>query len=190
MKKHIFHFYAPVTPLTFENLKAQILTAICQQGAEELCLYLSSEGGDLTTGFTAYNFLRSLPVPLTTFNMSNVESIAVIIFLAGEKRYAINNSRFLLHSFNWTFHNATIDEPRLAEHALSLDFDKKRYSDIFIERTKDTATKQINITEHLNGHPIILDSTQASTAGIITDIIPCTGTITTNDAHWWTNINS
>lgn len=186
MSSHAFHFYGPITPKSFENLRAQILTAIQQQGAEEIILYLSSEGGNLTAGFTAYNFLKALPIPVSAINMGTIESIAVILYLSAEKRLAIDNSRFLLHSFNWTFNTSVIDHARLAEHSLSLEFDFQRYINIFNQRTQG-ADISVDISKCLNGNARILDTTTAA-ANIIHGTIPPEGAIRADCIHWWPNI--
>lgn len=187
MKTHAFHFYGPVTPKSFENLRAQILTAIQDQGAEEIMLYLSSEGGNLTSGFTAYNFLRALPVPVSAINMGTIESIAVILYLSAEKRIAIDNSRFLLHSFNWTFGAPIIDHARLEEHSLSLEFDSQRYTSIFNQRTQG-ADVPVDIFKCLNGSARILDTTAATAANIIHGTIPPERAIRADYIHWWPNV--
>ena len=45
-------------------------------------------------GMNLYNFLRGLPIRLTTHNVGNVDSIGNAVFLAGEHRYACPHSPF------------------------------------------------------------------------------------------------
>ena len=93
---HTIHFLCPVNTATVGQLQNHCLTAL-SQGATELNIHISSQGGETAAGFTAYNFLKSLPVTVRTHNISNVESIANIVFLAGSERFANPLSRFLLH---------------------------------------------------------------------------------------------
>lgn len=183
MSHHCFHFYGPVTPKSVSNLRDQMLTALTRQEMTEGTLFLSSEGGDINSGFTAYNFIQALPVPFTAVNMGTVESIAVMLYLAADTRIAVKNSRFLLHSFHWGFPQTTVDCNRLTEHSLSLEFDQKRYADIFQERTQG-AQAPVDIREVLRGEALILDPSAATSAGIASQIID-KGAISSADAHWW-----
>ncbi|WP_155837415.1 ATP-dependent Clp protease proteolytic subunit [Herminiimonas sp. CN] len=56
--------------------------------------HTSLHEGSTDQGFALYNFLRSLPIPLKTHNIGDVESIAVVVFLASTKRFTCPHSRF------------------------------------------------------------------------------------------------
>ncbi|MGP0943820.1 ATP-dependent Clp protease proteolytic subunit [Serratia sp. CY74737] len=127
---HTIHFLSPVTTPSVIQLQNICLSAI-QQGATELNVHISSQGGETAAGFTAYNFLKSLPVTLRTHNLSNVESIANIIFLAGSERFANPLSRFLLHPLLWGFGSPSADHARLREYGKCLDHDLERFVEIF-----------------------------------------------------------
>lgn len=187
MNTHVFHFYNSITPKTQETFKNQLLTATCQRGAEEIAIFLSSEGGDLNSGFSLYNLIRSLPVPVSITNVGTVESIAMMVFLATDKRYAIENSRFLIHQFHWTYSNYPIPYSRLKENVLSLDFDTARYEKIFNERT-NCGNGIINISQCLNGQAVVIDPSTAASAGIIDKIVPVENSIKRDGdgfINWW-----
>lgn len=112
---HTIHFLCPVNTATVGQLQNHCLTAL-SQGATELNIHISSQGGETAAGFTAYNFLKSLPVTVRTHNISNVESIANIVFLAGSERFANPLSRFLLHPLLWCFASPAADHARLREY--------------------------------------------------------------------------
>lgn len=183
MSHHIFHFYGPVSPKSFLSLRDALLTALTQQEMDRATLLISSEGGDLNSGFTAYNFIQSLPIPFTTVNMGTVESIAVMVYLAGDTRIALRNSRFLLHSFHWGFPQTAVDSNRLAEHSLSLDFDQKRYAEIFEERTQG-AQAPIDIRQVLRSEAVILDAPAAISSGVASEMVE-KWAISSADVHWW-----
>ena len=191
MIKHTIHFYGRINPVSFERLRNIVLQALFEQERDKLhekslTILLSSEGGDLNTGFTAYNFFRALPVPVTMINMGTVESIAVPVYLSADTRLALDNSRFLLHSFHWGFNAGACDHQRLAEYSASLDFDAERYADIFEERTKG-AQSPINVRECLYGRAKILDAATAANTGIATDIITPDKAIDVSSTQWWVN---
>lgn len=127
---HTIHFFSPVTTASVIQLQNCCLGAL-QQEATELNIHISSQGGDTAAGFTAYNFLKSLPVTVRTHNISNVESIANVIFLAGSERFSNPISRFLLHPLHWGFGSPSADHSRLREYGKCLDNDLERFIEIF-----------------------------------------------------------
>lgn len=185
MPKHVIHFYGPITPLSFQEFRNVVLEALCKGQASEISILLSSEGGDLNSGFTAYNFIRELPIPITCINMGSVESIAIMLFLAAETRFAVTQSRFLLHSFHWGFNSGAVDHSRLAEHSASLAFDRERYVSIFNERTNALQTG-FDISKCLDGASEILNPDKAAQIGLLTRAAaPESPIIKQSDIHWW-----
>jgi ATP-dependent protease ClpP protease subunit len=66
-------------------------------------LEIASGGGDIIASFAGYNTLVNLPVTVTTHNAGAVDSSALMLFLAGEKRTASRMSRFFFHQIQWSF---------------------------------------------------------------------------------------
>ena len=191
-KPHIFNFFASVNEKTISIITGQINEAMTYQNdnkPESILIKLSSGGGNLHAGFTFYNFIRSIHdlFPITIVNMSDVDSIAVIMYLASDKRLVIPHSKFLLHDFNWTFDAGSVNHSRLAEHVASLDADVKRYSDIFNERTQG-AQSVIDISKHLHGFPMIVDATTAITTGMAHEIVEPNSIEADNAIRWWVNV--
>ena len=184
MSLHIVHFIGPInhaSACTVRNLCLQAL----QSGASEIELHMSTEGGNMTAGFALYFFLKSLPLPLTTFNVGSVESVGVVIFLAGARRYACPGTRFLVHPLHWGFgQQVAADHARVSEWRDCLDFDAERYARIFEDATGD-AGPQDDIRTHLFGSARIFDAGQALAAGIIHEAkqarLPAMG----ETSHWW-----
>ncbi|MEB6532993.1 ATP-dependent Clp protease proteolytic subunit [Pantoea stewartii] len=62
------------------------------KAATEIQLYLTSPGGDVDAGKMGYQIVKDSPIPVTTVNMSSVESSATLIY-CGAKETA-NHGRF------------------------------------------------------------------------------------------------
>ncbi|MDQ1813598.1 ATP-dependent Clp protease proteolytic subunit [Massilia sp. CCM 9210] len=184
MSLHIVHFIGPINHSAVCTIRNLCLQAL-QSGASEIELHMSTEGGNMTAGFALYFFLKSLPLPLTTHNIGSVESVGVVIFLAGGKRYACPGTRFLVHPLHWGFGSlVAADHSRVSEWRDCLDFDAERYACIFEEATRE-AGAQDDIRTNLFGNARIYDAEQAVTAGIIHKAtqarLPGAGTT----SHWW-----
>ncbi|MDH4653621.1 ATP-dependent Clp protease proteolytic subunit [Pseudomonas sp. BN606] len=164
MRTHVVHFTAPINSHTCGQLIDKCTQAI-QQGADELVIKIATMGGECSYGFSIYNFLIALPVPVKTHNLGTVESMGNIIFLAGEHRTACHYSKFLFHPFHWTL-NGAVDHARMSEYAMSLDYDLQLYVSIVDERTRGAASP-LNVLECLTASPKILDAQDALDAGLI-----------------------
>ena len=184
MSLHIVHFIGPInhhTACTIRNLCLQAL----QSGATEIELHMSTEGGNMTAGFALYFFLKSLPLPLTTHNVGSIESVGVVIFLAGGKRYACPGTRFLVHPLHWGFGNlVAADHSRVSEWRDCLDFDAERYARAFDEATQDCAGC-VDIRPNLFGNARLFDAEQALAAGIIHEAVQARLPGTGATSHWW-----
>jgi ATP-dependent Clp protease protease subunit len=184
MSLHIVHFIGPInhaSACTVRNLCLQAL----QNGASELELHMSTEGGNMTAGFALYFFLKSLPLPLTTFNVGSVESVGVVIFLAGSKRYACPGTRFLVHPLHWGFGSlVAADHARVSEWRDCLDFDAERYASIFEDATRDAGISD-DIRTNLFGNARIFDAEEALAAGIIHAAVQARLPAMGETSHWW-----
>ncbi|MCO5083090.1 MAG: ATP-dependent Clp protease proteolytic subunit [Rhizobiaceae bacterium] len=171
----------PISSDTLGALQHCALSAL-NNGATEMTIYLSCEGGTNDQGFAAYNFLRSLPVPLTMHGISNVESMAVILFLAADRRVIVPHGKVKIHPMHWGFNGGPVDHDRLAEYVESMDFDAKRYANIFAERTPKAKTP-LNIAENLAGRALVLDAKAAVESNIATEIADAA--IPADSVRWW-----
>ena len=184
MSLHIVHFIGPINHSAVCTIRNLCLQAL-QSGATEIALHLSTEGGNMTAGFALYFFLKSLPLPLTTHNIGSVESVGVVIFLAGSKRYACPGTRFLVHPLHWGFGNlVAADHSRVSEWRDCLDFDAERYARIFEEATQ-SAGEQPDIRINLFGNARIYDADQAVAAGIAHAAIQARLPQAGVTSHWW-----
>lgn len=167
MSKMQLHFFGPINVSTIESFRNMLLNAMRTPNVDELEILMSSEGGDLNSGFTAYSYLRSVPMKTTIINMGAIESIALMPFLGGTERKAVPNARFLIHNFTWTFPNTPTDINRVTERSNSLLADVERYTKIYTERTSG-AEKPIDVKSYLTGPAAVIGPEGAFRAGILT----------------------
>lgn len=62
-----------------------------------ILLYLVSNGGDVDAGFELIDIIQSSKTPVYTINLGFQYSMGFLIGLAGHKRFATKNARFLMH---------------------------------------------------------------------------------------------
>ena len=118
-KPVVIKFFAPVIDVTINSL----MTAIDQQmkkGVAQFTLLISSPGGNVHHGLSAYNYLKGLPVTITTHNFGSVDSMGVVVFCGGGKRLSVPQARFLLHGVSAGFQNERLEEKQLEERLKGL----------------------------------------------------------------------
>ncbi|HMP16198.1 MAG TPA: ATP-dependent Clp protease proteolytic subunit [Gemmatales bacterium] len=112
-----------------------LMADLHRQGFKEAHLLISSPGGGVIRGIELHNFLRGLPIQLSTYNTATVDSIANIVYLAGDKRYVNQNANFLMHGVSWEFRGA-VGEQQLEEALAAVRRDQRVIADTIAGRTK------------------------------------------------------
>ena len=121
--KFYIKFFAPVIPETVAALM-KIVDDKIRAGKKELGLLISTPGGDVFHGLSAYNFLKGSPIKVTTHNFGSADSIGAVLFCAGERRYSVPQARFLIHGVVCNFHGAaSFEEKQLEERLKGLKID-------------------------------------------------------------------
>lgn len=62
-----------------------------------ILLYVTSNGGEVDSGFELIDIVRSSKTPVYTINLGYQYSMGFLIGLAGHKRFATQNAKFLMH---------------------------------------------------------------------------------------------
>lgn len=96
-------FSGPIKPVPGNALRAAVSGAFAREDFGSLTLIFSTEGGDTREGIALYNFFRSLPHPVRMHAGGHVDSMGVVVYLAGHERTCSPASRFFFHPFAWTF---------------------------------------------------------------------------------------
>ena len=80
----------------------EAVSGMSENGVDTAHVLIQSNGGYVSDGLCLYNFLSNAPVRFVMYNAGAVASIAVILFLAGSKRYASETARFMVHKSHAT----------------------------------------------------------------------------------------
>ncbi len=121
------NLFGEINPTKVGQIMSICTNVIGRYNPSNLYFMFSSSGGDVTSGITLFNFLKSLPLKIIMHNIGSIDSIATVIFLSGSERYAVNNSSFLFHGVGVNvaqganFNLNTIQE---IESRLKIDQDK------------------------------------------------------------------
>ena len=134
-KPVIIKFFAPVIDVTINALMDTIDNRM-KQGATQFTILISSPGGSVFHGLSAYNYLRGLPVAVATHNFGSVDSIGVVLFCGGSKRLSVPQARFLLHGVSAGFQqNERLEEKQLEERLKGLRIDIENIAKVVAANT-------------------------------------------------------
>lgn len=144
MKEAYIRFMAGVDPRTSSDL-FQIIDRKIKEKVERLHLMISSPGGSVFHGLSIYNFLKGAPIEVYTYNFGTVDSIGVVIFCSGSKRFSVPHARFLLHGVQANFMgNQSLDEKDLEERLKGLQIDYKNIARVISDTAEKPADKVLD----------------------------------------------
>jgi len=136
-KPVVIKFFAPVVDVTINALMNAIDQKM-KQGVTQFIILISSPGGSVFHGLSAYNYLRGLPVTIVTHNFGSVDSIGVVLFCGGSKRLSVPQARFLLHGVSASFQNERLEEKQLEERLKGLKIDLENIAKVIAANTGKT----------------------------------------------------
>ena len=133
---------------------------------ESLTVNISSAGGNVNAGVTMYNYLKSLPYPVTCHNLGEVSSAAILPYLAGSERTAEQFSKFMFHPLEIGL-NGSMPLFKIHEISSNLESDIDTYEKIVLAEVPNI-TDTYNIRHFLECDSLVLTPCDAYTAGIVT----------------------
>ena len=142
MKPVVVRFFAPVIDATVNALMSAVDQKM-KQGTQDFTILISSPGGSVIYGLSAYNYLKGLPVSITTHNFGSVDSIGIVLYCAGSRRLSVPQARFLFHGVNVQFRGEqNLDEKLLEERLKGLRIDVENIAKVIAANT-GKSTKDI-----------------------------------------------
>jgi len=143
---------------------------ICEQKEpiDHLLINISSLGGTIASAITAYNYLKQQSFHITTHNLGEVSSSAILLYLAGTTRTAESISKFM-------FHPAKIDGEKeltycqVQELLKNIEADIKNYSSIVNQETNHL-NGMFDVDKFLRFDAVALGIKTAHKCGIVTEM--------------------
>jgi ATP-dependent Clp endopeptidase proteolytic subunit ClpP len=130
---------APIIPPTVDHLMKTLDLKI-REKYERLHLMISSPGGSVFHGLSVYNFLKGSPLEVHTYNFGSVDSIGVVMYCAGSKRFSVPHARFLIHGVKINFTGqVSFDEYQIHEFLKQVQIDQKNIARVIADNTGKSA---------------------------------------------------
>jgi ATP-dependent Clp protease protease subunit len=134
-RAHI-NYTAGVTDKSVQQLLVAVQENL-RRNVSSFTILISSPGGLVRAGIAAYNYLKGIPAEVITHNYGQADSIAILLFCAGSKRYSSPNARFLIHGIGFDAQpGQRFDERLLKERLEALKNERETISKIISENSK------------------------------------------------------
>ena len=145
---------------------AQLLYLESENPKKEISMYINSPGGVVTSGLSIYDTMQYIRPAVSTLVVGQAASMGSMLLAAGEKgmRYALPNSRILLHQPSGGFQGQATDISIHAQEILDL---KERLNKIYVKHTGQTLRKVESALERDN----FMSPSEAKEWGLIDQIV-------------------
>ncbi len=164
-KPIVIKFFKAVDDASITGLM-NLIDQKTKEGAKEFIILMSTNGGSVFHGLSAYNYLKGLPVSIVTHNFGNVDSIGVTLYCAGSRRYSSPQARFLLHGISWGFQNCRLEEKQIEEILKSIQIDIENTAKVI---SANTGKAIGDVTKAMTDR-ITLNPEQAKEWGLVHEI--------------------
>jgi ATP-dependent Clp protease protease subunit len=147
-------------------ITAQLLFLEAENPKKEVHMYINSPGGVVTAGLAIYDTMQLIRPPVQTFCIGQAASAASLLLMAGKKgeRFALPNSRVLVHQPSASFYGQAADIARHAEEVVKL---KHRLNEIYAKHTGRTVAE----IERALDRDTYMTAEEAKAFGIIDQIM-------------------
>ena len=156
----------PVDDYSSNLIVAQLLFLESENPTKDISLYINSPGGSVTAGMSIYDTMQFVKPDISTLCIGQAASMGAILLCGGkkDKRYALPNSRVMIHQPLGSFQGQATDFDIQAKEILSI---RSRLNEILSKNTGQTIKKIETDTERDN----FMTSEEAQKYGLIDSIL-------------------
>ncbi|MBU1220963.1 ATP-dependent Clp endopeptidase proteolytic subunit ClpP [Myxococcota bacterium] len=166
LKDRIIFLGTPIDDDISNLIIAQILYLESEDPDKDIMLYINSPGGIVTSGLAIYDTIQHVNSKVNTICIGQAASMGAILLAAGShgKRYALPNSRVMIHQPLGGFSGQASDIERHAKEILKM---KEKLNSILALHTGQSIEKISRDTDR----DYFLSSEEALEYGLIDEIL-------------------
>lgn len=166
LKDRIIFLGGPVDPTSANLIVAQLLHLAHEDPEKDINMYINSPGGDVYSGLAILDTMNFIKPAVSTISVGFSASMGAILLAAGEKgkRYALPNSKIMIHQPSSGYHGTASDIEIDARETLDI---KKHIEEMMAGFTGKTA-KQINRDMDRDNY---LTAKEAKEYGLVDEVI-------------------
>ncbi len=166
LKDRIVFLGTPVNDDISNLIIAQLLFLESEDPEKDIYLYINSPGGSVTAGMAIYDTMQYVKPDVSTICVGQAASMGAVLLAAGAhgKRYALPNSRILIHQPMGGFQGQATDIDIQAREILRL---REILNGILSKHTKQSLKKLQQDTER----DYFMSGEEAKEYGIIDQVV-------------------
>mgnify|MGYP003290686633 CR=1 FL=1 len=166
LKDRIILIFGEITDEISASVIAQLLFLSSEDKEKDIYLYINSPGGVVSSGLAIYDTMNYIPNNCVTIGMGLCASMGAFLLSSGakNKRYALNNTKIMIHQPLGGAKGQASDIKIAAEEILKT---KKLLNGILSKNT----SKGLEIIEKDTERDFYMSSAEAKEYGIIDEIL-------------------
>jgi len=166
LKDRIIFIGTPIDDNVANLVIAQMLFLQMEDANKEINVYINSPGGSVTAGLAIYDTIQFVKPDVSTYCVGQATSMGALLLCAGTKgkRYALPNSRIMIHQPWGGIQGAAEDISRHAKEILRL---RDRINEIFSLHTNQPLEKIQKDTDR----DYFMSAQEAKEYGLIDEVV-------------------
>lgn len=166
LKERIIFMVGQVEDHMANLVVAQLLFLEAENPDKDISLYINSPGGVITAGMSVYDTMQFIKPDVSTMCIGQAASMGAFLLNAGAegKRYALPNSRVMIHQPSGGFQGQASDIDIQAQEILKI---KQRMNELMAKHSGQSVDK---IKEDTN-RDHFLSATEAKEYGLIDQVV-------------------
>jgi ATP-dependent Clp protease protease subunit len=166
LKERVVFLVGPVDDYMANVIVAQLLFLESENPDKDINLYINSPGGSVTAGMAIYDTMQFIKPDVSTICIGQAASMGSFLLAAGtkSKRYALPNSRVMIHQPSGGFSGMASD---IAIHAKEILSIKHRLNETLAHHTGQTVEKIERDVDRDN----FMGATDAKAYGIVDAVL-------------------
>lgn len=166
LKDRIIFLGDEVNDVSASLVVAQLLFLEAEDPDKDICIYINSPGGSISSGMAIYDTMQYIKPDVSTICVGMAASMGAFLLAAGAKgkRFALPNSEIMIHQPLGGAKGQASDIAIQAEHILRI---KKKLNEILSVRTG----QPIEIIEKDTDRDNFMTAEEAKAYGLVDEII-------------------
>ena len=114
----IIILFGEITDATSASIISQLLFLSSNDENKDIYIYINSPGGSVTAGLSIYDTMKYIKPKVVTIGMGLCASMGAFLLSSGDKRYALENTKIMIHQPLGGFQGQASDIKIHADHIM------------------------------------------------------------------------
>ena len=166
LKERIIFIVGPIEDYMANVIIAQLLFLESEDPKKDISIYINSPGGSVTSGMAIYDTMQFCKPDVSTLCIGQAASMGAVLLAGGakEKRFALTNSRVMIHQPLGGFQGQSAD---IQIHAQEIQKVRENINSILSKHTGNEINKISEDTDRDN----FMNADEAKNYGIIDNVL-------------------